>query len=191
MPNGPVGQPILETSRLRLRPRTLADTDACLAMDADPAVTRFVSGPWSDPTAHRTFVERRTLGPYAAGLGYWTICRRDDANSFLGWVLLIPADATRLEIEIGWRLRRMEWRQGIATEAAASVLRHAFVTLRLPEVMAEIDPDNRGSIGVAEKLGLRPAGAVLHDGKPALRYSMTLAEFGAASAGLPGSCPSG
>jgi RimJ/RimL family protein N-acetyltransferase len=172
-------QPIFETSRLLLRPRTLADTDACLAMDADPAVTRFVTGPWSDPIAHRTFIEARTLGPYPRGLGYWIICRRNDAESFLGWVLLIPADGTRPEIEIGWRLRQAEWRQGIATEAAEPLLRDGFVTVKLPEVIAEIHPDNSGSQRVAEKLGLRRIGVVSLHGAPTLRYSMTLAEWSA------------
>jgi RimJ/RimL family protein N-acetyltransferase len=170
-------QPVFETSRLMLRPRTLADTDACLAMDSDPAVTRFVSGPWSDPIAHRTFIEARTLGPYAPGLGYWTVRGQDRARSFLGWVLLIPADGTRPEIEIGWRLCQAAWRQGIATEAATPVLRHAFLTLKLPEVIAEIDPDNIASQRVAEKLEFRRIGMVSHAGKPILRYALTLAEF--------------
>lgn len=148
-------------------------------MDNDPAVTRFVSGPWSDPVAHRTFIEARTQGPYAPGLGYWTVCRKYEAGSFLGWILLIAADGTRPEIEIGWRLRQAAWRQGIATEAATPLLRHAFATLKLPEVIAEINPDNTGSQRVAQKLGLRRTGVVSHEGKPTSRYSMTLAEFGA------------
>jgi RimJ/RimL family protein N-acetyltransferase len=177
-------QPIFETTRLLLRPRTLQDTDACLVLDSDPAVTRFVTGPWSDPVAHRSFIEARTQGPYAPGHGYWIVQRRDDTESFLGWVLLIPADGTRPEIEIGWRLRRTEWRQGFATEAATPILRHAFIALGLPEVIAEIDPDNRGSIRVAEKLGLRQRAVVSHEGKPTLRYSLTVEEFGSMSSAV-------
>ena len=173
-------QPTFATSRLLVRPRTLADTDACLVMDGDPEVTRFVSGPWSDAIAHRAFIEARTRGPYAAGLGYWCICRRDEPASFLGWILLIPADGTGPEIEIGWRLRRQVWRQGYATEAARPVLRHAFATLRLARVIAMIAPDNAGSRGVAEKLGMRAKGLVAHQGRPALRYAFSLAEFVAA-----------
>jgi RimJ/RimL family protein N-acetyltransferase len=180
-PMGHAMQPIFETSRLLLRPRTLADTNACLAMDSDPSVIRYVSGPWSDPIAHRAFIEARTLGPYPPGLGYWIVCRRDEARSFLGWVLLIPADGTRPEIEIGWRLRQAERRQGFATEAATPLLRHGFVTLKLPEVIAEIDTGNRGSQRVAEKLGLRRVGVMSDEGKPGLRYSMTFAEYCAAS----------
>jgi RimJ/RimL family protein N-acetyltransferase len=147
-------------------------------MDRDPEVTRFVSGPWSDPAAHRAFIEARTLGPYAPGLGYWTICRRDDPGSLVGWALLIPQDTVGPDIEIGWRLRREAWGQGLAAEAARPVLRHAFVTLKLPEVVAEIDPANAASLKVAEKLGLGLRGTVLHQDKPALRYIARLDTFG-------------
>ena len=169
-------QPTFETSRLRLRPRTLADTDACVALDGDPDVTRFVSGPWSDPAAHRAFIEARTRGPYQPGLGYWTIARRNEPASFIGWVLLIPADGIGPEIEIGWRLRREAWGCGFVTEAAAPVLHHAFATLKLPEVVAEIHPDNVGSLRVAEKIGLKRRALVLHHGEPALRYTLRLEE---------------
>jgi RimJ/RimL family protein N-acetyltransferase len=165
-------QPPIETRHLVLRPRTLADTEACLAMDADPEVTRFVDGPWSDPAAHRAFIEGRTRGPYPPGLGYWTVLHRRD-GAFLGWVLLIPEDAQGPEVEIGWRLVRAAWGRGYATEAAAAVLRHAFVELRLPSVVAVIDPANAASIRVAEKLGLRPAA----DG---LRHAATRDAFEAA-----------
>ncbi len=161
--------PILETSRLLLRPRTLADTGACLAMDGDPAVVRHVAGPWSDPLAHRAFVEARTVGPYPPGLGYWVVGRRGEAGSFLGWVLLIPADGTRPEIEIGWRLLRSEWGRGFATEAARAVVRHAFETLALPEVIAEIDPANRGSWRVAKKLGFSRRGVAADQGRESVR----------------------
>ncbi|MFM0694103.1 GNAT family N-acetyltransferase [Paraburkholderia graminis] len=164
-------QPVFETPRLILRPRTLADTDECLAMDRDPLVTRFVDGPWSDAQKHRAFVEARTLGPYPAGMGYWTIGSRNDAADFLGWVLLIPADAVGPEIEIGWRLPRKAWGAGIATEAATAVLQHAFATLRLAEVVAEIDPLNLASIRVAERLGLVRRGDVVGHGRKMVRYA--------------------
>jgi hypothetical protein len=46
-------------------------------MDSDPEVRRFVAGPWSDPQAHRAFIEARTRGPYPEGMGYWAVCLRD------------------------------------------------------------------------------------------------------------------
>lgn len=170
-----------ETERLLLRPRRLADTDYCLLMDREPEVTRYVSGPWSDASAHRDFIEKRTSGPWLSGMGYWTIVLRQEPAIFVGWVLLIPIDAVGPEIEIGWRLRQRFWGQGLATEAARPVLTHAFDVLKLPEVVAEIDPDNLGSLRVAEKIGLKQRGTVLHSGKLATRYSLAIGEVVRAS----------
>nr|WP_302479795.1 GNAT family N-acetyltransferase [Roseicella sp. DB1501] len=136
-----------------MRPRRLEDTEACLAMDREPAVLRHIDGPWDDAAAHRAFIEARTRGPWPAGLGYWVV---EAGGAFLGWVLLIPEDARGPEVEIGWRLRRAAWGQGIATEAAAALLPHAFRRLGLPRIIADINPANHASLAVARKLGLRP-----------------------------------
>lgn len=177
----PAAQPVLETARLRLTPRTLADTDDCLRMDRDPDVTRFIVGPWSDPVAHRAFVEARTLAAYPAGQGYWMLRPRSDPGRFLGWVLLIPVDGVGPEIEIGWRLRRDAWGAGFAPEAARAVIDHAFGTLGLAEVIAEIDPGNHNSIRVAEKIGLIRRQSRPEAGQVYLRHSLTRAEHQAAS----------
>jgi RimJ/RimL family protein N-acetyltransferase len=173
-----VPQPIFETERLVLHPRRLGDTEACLAMDREAGVTRFVDGPWGDPVPHRAFIEARTRGPYPAGLGYWTIRQRDRTDGFLGWVLLIPEDAVGPDVEIGWRLRPQAWGRGFATEAAGPLLRHAFARLRLTQVIAEIHADNRGSQRVAEKLGMTLDARYERDGWPTLRYRATAAATG-------------
>lgn len=169
-------QRTLRTQRLILRPRSLADTDASVRMDHEPEVTRYVSGPWSDPVAHRAFVEQRTLGPYPDGLGYWTLTPIDQTDEFLGWVLLIPLDATGPEIEIGWRLRPAFWRRGYATEAASEVLRHGFDHLGLDEIVAEIDVDNVASISVAERIGMRRGASAVSEGRKWVRYAIAPSE---------------
>ena len=165
-------QPTLTTQRLILRPRSLADTDASVNMDQEPEVTRYVSGPWSDPVAHRAFVEQRTLGPYPDGLGYWSLTSIDRRVAFLGWVLLIPLDALGPEIEIGWRLRPAFWGRGYATEAASAVLRHGFDHLRLEEIVAEIDAENTASISVAERIGMRRGPSTMGEGRAWVRYTV-------------------
>jgi RimJ/RimL family protein N-acetyltransferase len=74
------------------------------------------------------------------------------------------------EIEIGWRLVRAAWSQGYATEAARPVLNHAFHTIGLQRVVADIDPANAASVGVARKLGLAPDGISPDGERTAARY---------------------
>ena len=146
--------PTFETGRLRVRPRTIADLEDCLAMDRDPLVTRHIPGPWDDPERHRAFVLDRMRTAYPDGLGYWSVVTRAGTEAFIGWILLLPYEAVKQEVEIGWRFVRQSWGRGYATEAAAPVLDHAFGTVGLDTIVADIDPDNTASIRVAEKLGL-------------------------------------
>lgn len=158
--------PTFRTARLTVRPRTLADLPACLAMDDDPEVTKYVPRPWSDPAGHEAFVRGRIEADYGPGLGYWSVFARDRPEQFLGWILLIPCDGIGPEIEIGWRFLRETWGKGYATEAAQPVLAHAMDTLALDRVVAEIHPDNDGSVRVALKLGMSDEGLIDKAGTP-------------------------
>jgi RimJ/RimL family protein N-acetyltransferase len=151
-------QPSFNTDRLHLTPRSLADTNACLAMDMEPEVLRYLGGPVSDPEAQRARIEARTRGPYEPGFGYWSLRECEPTGAFAGWILLIPLDGVGPEIEIGWRLSTTFWGRGLATEAAKVVLRHGFETQGLSEIIAEIDGANAASIRVAEKLGFSRLG---------------------------------
>lgn len=147
--------PALDTPRLLIRGRTLADLDACMAMDRDPEVTRFIEGPWNDPVEHRRFLHFRITRSYPPGLGYWSIRERAAPDKFLGWVMLIPDHGVGPEVEIGWRLVRAAWGRGMASEAARALATHAFETVKLARVIADIDPRNEASRAVAEKIGMK------------------------------------
>jgi hypothetical protein len=69
-----------------------------MAMDRDTDAI-----PWSDPIAHRAFVEERMRHIYPAGMGYWSILALE---GLVGWILLSPSDLHGPEIEIGWWLMR-------------------------------------------------------------------------------------
>jgi RimJ/RimL family protein N-acetyltransferase len=103
-------------------------------------------------------------------MGYWVV---EEDGAFAGWVLLIPEDGAGPEAEIGWRLRPRCWGRGIATEAAAAVLRHGFGTLGLPRVVAGIKAANAASLRVAAKLGFPPP----RPGRPDLRCAVTRGEW--------------
>jgi RimJ/RimL family protein N-acetyltransferase len=57
--------------------------------------------------------------------------------------------------EVGWGLARDAWGRGYAVEAATAAIDWAFEALDWTEVIHAIDPANRPSQRVAERLGSR------------------------------------
>ena len=161
----------------------MGDFAACLAMDRDPEVTKYIPGPWADPVQHERFLRERIDKPMGPGLGYWAICPRAQPAAFLGWILLIPYDGVGPEIEIGWRLVRRCWGRGYATEAALPVVSHAFATLGLARILADIDPRNVASQRIAEKIGMACVGEGAHGGAPCKSYVMTSGQYAAVATG--------
>lgn len=67
---------------------------------------------------------------------------------------------------------------GIASEAARRVVRHAFETVRLPRIVADIAAANSASLNVARKLGMRRVG-IVQDGIPYVRHRLERADLAA------------
>ncbi len=169
--------PTFETERLIVRPCTFDDLEACIAMERDAEVVRYVGGLRSDAKELRAIVTERITARYRDGLGYWSVVARTMPDRFLGWVALFPYQYVGPEIEIGWRFIRAAWGKGHATEAAAAIVRHAFDTVGLERIVADVAPGNARSTRVAQKLGLvrgddgRRAGFVVQS------YTLTRTDF--------------
>jgi len=177
MPQPPNTLPSFETPRLLLRPRGPDDLEACLRIDNQPEVVKYIDVPWTDEKSHRAFVEKRLATVYPEGMGYWAIFAKENPEAFLGWVLLMPLDTLGPEIEIGWRLGRAAWGFGYAPEAAAPILEHGMGTLAQDRIMAIIQPENTRSVRVAEKIGLHADGMIEYNGLPVLKYEQTQNTF--------------
>lgn len=105
-------------------------------------------------------------------MGYWCIFT---TAGFIGWVFLALEDLRGPEIETGWRLTRPAWGQGFAAEAARPVIDYAVYAHGLRRIIADIDPANAASAGVARKLGFLPAASVQHGDWTMTRYVMEVA----------------
>jgi RimJ/RimL family protein N-acetyltransferase len=60
-------------------------------------------------------------------------------------------------VEIGWRLARMHWGRGLATEAARAVLRVGFERIGLDEIVSFTALGNQKSRAVMERIGMHNA----------------------------------
>jgi RimJ/RimL family protein N-acetyltransferase len=153
--------PTLETERLLLAPRVLADLEDYVAMDSDRAVREYITPPFRDdftPELYRANLPARIATDFGPVLGFWTLRLKAPAPVFVGMALLMPVEGKGPEVEIGWRMPRAAWGHGYASEAALTVLAYGRGTLGLAEVVALINPENLRSIAVATKLGMTRAG---------------------------------
>lgn len=90
-------------------------------------------------------------------IGRWAIIDKK-SNKFLGWSgLKLVTDETNNHknyYDLGYRLIKKYWGQGIATESAFASLENAFDKLDAKEVYAMADCENKGSNNVLKKVGL-------------------------------------
>lgn len=155
---------VVETDRLVLRHFRLDDGDDLDDVFGDREVMRFGPGVQS-PRWVRAWL-RRCLESYAErGFGPWAVVERNRSHviGYCGLFHLADVDGNS-ETELGYRLKRPHWGLGYATEAARAVRDYGFAALGLPRLIALIDPGNRASIRVAEKVGMRFERAVMLDG---------------------------
>jgi RimJ/RimL family protein N-acetyltransferase len=148
----------LETPRLILRRFTSDDLDDLIALDADPAVMRYISGgaelpPDEQPEGLLPY----WLAYYDRGdrYGFWAAIERE-TGTFLGWFHLrpLPEDPDD-EPELGYRLVRASWGRGLATEGSRALIDKAFSELAARRVHASTMAVNTGSRRVMEKAGMR------------------------------------
>ncbi|HZL19504.1 MAG TPA: GNAT family N-acetyltransferase [Polyangia bacterium] len=146
----------LRTARLVLRPWRESDREPFAALNADPRVMESFPAPLSRSESDAG-AARIAAHFEAQGFGLWA-AEVIGGPSFIGYIgLAVPAFRAHFTpcTEIGWRLAHAAWGYGYATEGATEVLRFAFETLRLPEIVSFTVPANARSRRVMEKLGLR------------------------------------
>lgn len=154
----------------------MADVEACVAMDRDPAVHRFIYPEGiSDLEAHENHLRRRVAEGWPEIGGIWAVEWRHEPR-FLGWCGLFPLEDSG-PIEIGYRYVRAAWGQGVGTEAARAVLDHGFRALELDPIVGVTHPENRASQRVLEKIGLNAQGTAFHYGQDLSYYHLSRAEY--------------
>jgi RimJ/RimL family protein N-acetyltransferase len=146
----------LITPRLLLRQWHDSDNVAFAQMNADSEVMRYfpqlLDREQSDQLALRAADHISSQG-----WGLWAL-EELHSGRFIGFTGLSPVGvelAFGPAVEIGWRLARPFWGQGLATEAARQALRFGFEELQLDTIVSFTSLRNRASVAVMERLGMR------------------------------------
>jgi RimJ/RimL family protein N-acetyltransferase len=143
------------TPRMVLRRFTRDDVDLLAALDSDPNVMRYLSRTLTPRHAIEHEVLPGWIAEYAQAPGFGCWAALDSrSGEFLGWFSLRPKGHPG-QAELGYRLRRAAWGQGLATEGGRALIDRAFGSLAVSRVWAQTMAVNQRSRRVMEKLGMR------------------------------------
>ncbi len=133
------GIPVLQTSRLRLRPYRADDAPAMFALYSDPRVMRYWSFPaWT--ALAQACIARVLAGAESGELFPWAIAEARD-DRLIGAVTLHSLHVDQRRAEVGYSLSPDFHGRGYASEALG--LAHAFDVLGLRRIEADVDPRRR------------------------------------------------
>jgi RimJ/RimL family protein N-acetyltransferase len=129
-------------------------------LDADAEVLRYLTGRAREPEeverGHRFRMEQ---GRKVAGLGVWAGFLRTEPEPFVGiWMLQPPHGPSQAEVpgdaDLGYRLARRFWRQGLAKEGARALVQHGFEDLGLRRIFGQTMAVNTPSRATLAAVGM-------------------------------------
>ena len=156
----------LESPRLRLRRWRPQDRAPFAAINAEPAVGRYLAP--LTPEGLDAMLDRIEAHFARYGWGYWALEERE-GGSLIGLCGLMHVSWKAFftpAVEISWRLSTGWQGKGLAGEAAHAVLDCAFGPLELDRVVAFTVATNTPSLRLMGRLGMRKIGEFDNSGLP-------------------------
>lgn len=162
----------LETDRLLMRMWREGDFERHAEICADPNVMRFLGeGKALDRTGAWRHMAMLVGHWHLRGYGHWAVEEKASGRLIGRIGFYNPADYPGFEL--GWTLARDYWGRGYATEGARRALDYAFDEMNRDHVISLIDPENKASIKVAERLGETLEGRAEVSAKEVLVYGIS------------------
>jgi ribosomal-protein-alanine N-acetyltransferase len=163
--------PVMESERLFLRPLLPSDADSFLQVLGDPVAMQHYHAPFTRAEVE-AWIERNRIAYAHDGHALWAVALKG-SGEVIGACGLLKQDLDGVqEIEIAYHIRRDQWRNGYATEAALACVLYAFKFLRAQRVVSLIPAENMAARRVAEKIGMGVEKRIPWHGLEHMVYSM-------------------
>jgi [ribosomal protein S5]-alanine N-acetyltransferase len=144
----------IETARLTLRDFVQADFDAIYAYSSDPKVTKYLFFGPRDTDSTADYLEGLLASQVESPRLRFELAVQETASGRV----IGACDLSYIEsnvVDLGYMLGLPDWGKGYATEIAMALVDAAFSDLRAQRVISTVDVNNRASIHVLEKIGMR------------------------------------
>ncbi len=151
--------PVLRTPQLVLRPFCYSDMEAYLGFFTSSAVQQYLGGlKWPrNEREQRQWVDNIN-GRCLKNKLVFTWCVEEAASGAVVGRIDLGGFVRRSMADLAYYFAPELWGQGLATEAAAAVVRFGLEELGLHRIQATVRPENPASVRVLEKSGFQREG---------------------------------
>jgi RimJ/RimL family protein N-acetyltransferase len=144
----------IDTARLRLRDFVNSDFAAVCTYSSDPRVTKFLFfGPRNEDSAADYLEDLLASQKEEPRTRFELAVEERSSQRVIG-----ACDLSLIErnvVDLGYMLGLVDWGKGYATEIALALIDAAFFDLRADRIISTVDVNNKASIHVLEKIGMR------------------------------------
>ncbi len=170
----------VEMDRFILRDIEESDVQGIFDLDSDPEVLTYIGTPPIQTLDEAYDIIKYIRNQYAEnGIGRWAVVDKKTSD-FVGWTGLKYEQELRAEFDyydIGYRLRKKYWGQGIATLTAAESLRYGFEQMDLDEICGAAEIEHKVSNHILQKIGLSYVEQFVFEGTTANFYRITKSQW--------------
>lgn len=145
----------LETERLILRPITLNDRYEVFEYRCDKETNKYQG--WIPEIIDdvETFIEKTSKQINEPDTWFQFVIIEKQTQNIIGDLGIHFFDNENKQVEIGCTLNKDFQNQGYATESIKSVIDHLFKELNKHRIITSVDPNNKNSIRLVERIGFR------------------------------------
>jgi RimJ/RimL family protein N-acetyltransferase len=156
---GNVQAPRIQTRRLSIRALCLDDAETIYSYRSLPQIYRYQSWvPKSALEVAQYITKSNADGCNIAGTWFQLGLHLQSNDQLIGDVGLHFLSPDNEQTEIGFTVSPGHQRMGYAYEAVTAIMAYLFNTMGKHRIVASVDPNNKASISLLEKLGMRKEG---------------------------------
>lgn len=142
---------IIETGRLFLREFDVSDSENLYQLNSDPEVIKYTGDEKFNSIKEAELFIANYKEYEKHGFGRWAVCLKSN-EKFIGWCGLKYNEENM--VDLGFRLFKMYWNNGLATEAAQGCIDYGFSEIGLDIIIGRSLKRNSASIKVLQKVGM-------------------------------------
>lgn len=159
---------ILETEHCLVRETTVADVEDFYRIYSNPSITKYMEALYENPEEERAYARDYIDKVYAFyGFGIWTVLEKPgnkETEAGVGLRVIGRAGICYREgyedPELGFMISAERQGHGYATEVCRAIVRYGHEELGFERILAFVQPDNKASMRVCDKLGMTKLGQV-------------------------------